>query len=69
VVDVVDCVRPVWVLPERVDVPGIGPSVWAEPDGYAWVLANPRPFAEPIPCRGMMGLFGVDSPLIRGQLR
>src|SRR6478752_931390 len=28
-VDVLYCVRPEWVLPETMEVPGLGPCVWA----------------------------------------
>ena len=37
-----------------------------DPDevGYVWVLANPRPFAHPIPYTGRLGLFGVADEAI-----
>lgn len=31
---------------------------------YHWVLANPRPLAEPIPCRGALGLWTVPTALL-----
>lgn len=46
IVDVVDCVR-------NHDSP------WADDGQYHWVLHNPRPLPEPIPYRGMQGLFTV----------
>src|SRR4051812_46780366 len=49
-VDVVDCVTG-------------HPSAWAEPGQYHWVLANPRPLATPVPCRGMPGLFYPRQPV------
>jgi hypothetical protein len=54
-----------------VDVVGCRPnndrrheSFWAEQVGYAWILANPQPFREPIPFRGMQGLFDVSDDVI-----
>lgn len=38
---------------------------------YGFQLANPVAFAEPIPCRGMLGFFGVPDgvlELVRAQL-
>jgi hypothetical protein len=29
-------------------------------DGYEWLLARPRPLAEPVPCKGVLGLW--DAP-------
>jgi hypothetical protein len=45
-----------------------------EPDGdrdevgYVWVLANPRPFARPIPCTGRLGLFDVAYAVVAAAL-
>lgn len=64
VVDVVGCVRPDWVLPERVEVPGLGECPWADPGGWCWVLADPRPFPEPVPYRGAQLLFHVPDDAI-----
>lgn len=30
---------------------------WAMPDQAHWQLTNPRPFTEPIPCNGALGLW------------
>jgi len=46
IVDVVDCVRN-------------HESPWADDGQYHWVLHNPRALPEPIPYRGMQGLFIV----------
>jgi hypothetical protein len=35
---------------------------------YEWVLGNPRPFAEPVPCKGNTRLFNVDDATVRKQL-
>ena len=45
-----------------VDVTRDQHSAWAAPGLWHWVLADPRPFPEPIPCRGRMGLFPVAIP-------
>lgn len=39
-------------------------SPWAEPDCWHLVLANPRPFAEPIPAKGRLGLWKPDADLL-----
>lgn len=39
-----------------------------QPGRYAWVLRDPRPFAEPVPWRGSQGFFNVDSDLCRGTM-
>lgn len=36
---------------------GVICSPWAMPDQYHWVLDDVRPLAEPVPCRGMLGLW------------
>ncbi len=51
----------------RVDVVDCVPIEDLEPDPWAcgpWclVLANPEPFAEPIPWKGTLGLFPVPPP-------
>lgn len=38
-------------------------SRWAEPGLYHWVLAAPRRFVEPVPCRGQLGLWRWRGPL------
>lgn len=68
VVEVVDCVRPVWTVPERVEVPGLGESKWALPEYWSWVLANPRPFDVAIAARGGQRLFKVNDNLISSQM-
>ncbi len=38
-------------------------SPWADNDAaYYWLLANARPFRQPIPYRGRQGLFDVQEP-------
>lgn len=59
IVDVIDCVR-------IEDVPRDHPGRrWAE-GPWCWVLANPRPFAEPIPYRGRQLLFEVPDEVLAG---
>lgn len=41
-----------------------GCSPWAQPDQYHLVLASPRPLAEPIPCRGALGLWTVPDDIV-----
>jgi hypothetical protein len=46
-------------------------SPWAVRDQYHWVLASVRPLAEPVPARGMLGLWTVPEEAeraIRAQL-
>lgn len=40
-----------------VDVVTDSPSSWADAGSFHFVLADVEPLAEPIPCRGMVGLF------------
>jgi hypothetical protein len=53
IVDLIDC------LPTE----GVDSSPWVE-GPLCWVLANPRPFPEPVSLRGMQGLFDVSDELI-----
>ena len=46
-VEVVDCVQD-------------STSEWAEAGSWHWVLANPRPFATPVPMKGKLGLWNVE---------
>lgn len=39
---------------------------WAMPEQVHWRLADPRPFPEPIPCRGALGLWNVPEHLAAG---
>jgi hypothetical protein len=68
VVKLVDCVRPMWAAPERAEAPGLGECRWAEPGSWCWVLANPRPFAKPVPYRGAQLLFHVPDELLPDSL-
>lgn len=46
-------------------------SPWAERDVYHWQLANVRPLPEPVPCRGMLGLWRLPDEVekaVRAQL-
>jgi hypothetical protein len=55
-VDVIDCVHIDDAPPELRDDPhATGP--------WLWVLDDPRPFAEPVSLRGMLGLFDVPDDL------
>lgn len=36
-------------------------SPWAEPDVYHWQLTGVRPLAEPVPCRGALGLWRLPD--------
>lgn len=60
-VDLVDCVR---VDPDRPGcLPGAEPNEWVE-GPVCWVLQNPIAFDEPIPYRGMQGLFEVPDGIV-----
>jgi hypothetical protein len=64
-VDVVDCV-PVeagGTLGARRE------SVWALEGYFGWMLANLRPFAEPVRCRGAQMLFEVTDALLFANVR
>lgn len=54
VVDVVACLR-------AAEAP---PTPWAE-GPWCWVLANPRPLADPVPFRGAQLLFDVPDHLLQ----
>lgn len=43
-------------------------SAWAEPGMWHWLLSYPRPFAEPVPWRGMPGLFEVPDSVVEAAL-
>jgi hypothetical protein len=51
IVDLIDCLPPNGWGDE---------SPWAEPGQYHWLLSNPRPLEQPIPCLGKLGLFEVE---------
>ena len=38
-------------------------SEWAQPGQYHLELANPRPLATPVPCRGALGLWTVPDEI------
>lgn len=50
-VDIVDCIRN-------------SKSLWAVPGQYHFILANPKPYKVPIPCRGKLGFFEPDIDLL-----
>ncbi len=56
IVEMVDCVSR--------DREGGGPDETA----YVWILADPRPFASPIPYAGRMGLFQVAGAAVADAL-
>ena len=56
VVELVDCLH----------VSGVDPSPWVE-GPECWVLTNPRPFTNPVPWRGMQGLFDVSVAMIPAE--
>ena len=78
-VDLIDCgkIKPVWnggVMEYTVAdfhdgllpiVPSMREKSMGDytPGRFAWRLANPVAFAEPIPCRGMQGLWTVPAGL------
>jgi hypothetical protein len=46
-------------------------SPWAARDQYHWLLADVRPLATPVPCRGMLGLWRLPDDVekaVRAQL-
>lgn len=46
-------------------------SPWAERDVYHWQLADVRPLREPVPCKGMLGLWRLPDEVekaVRAQL-
>lgn len=44
-------------------------SRWAERGQYHWILKNPRPFPEPVPYRGQLGLFYVPVKSLPASAR
>ena len=50
---------------EVVDCRPMGPDLRGDPFAsgpWCWILAHPRPLAEPIACRGRQGLWNIDLP-------
>lgn len=46
-------------------------SPWARHSQHHWMLATPQPLAEPVPCRGMLGLWRLPDEVekaVRAQL-
>jgi hypothetical protein len=46
-------------------------SLWAVRDQYHWLLAGVRPLAEPVPCKGKLGLWRLPEDVeaaVRAQL-
>lgn len=46
-------------------------SLWADESGYHWRLRDVRPLADPVPCRGMLGLWRLPpdaEKAVRAQL-
>lgn len=46
-------------------------SPWAERDAYHWQLADVQPLPDPVPCRGMLGLWRLPDEVekaVRAQL-
>lgn len=62
VVEVVDCCNSQTGRYQEWLACDCGP--WAMPGQAHWQLANPRPFAEPIPCKGALGLWTPASDLL-----
>lgn len=50
---------------DLVDVVDRSRSRWFNPDGYGFVLRNPRALKRPVPCKGRLGLWTPTA----GQLR
>ncbi len=44
-------------------------SKWAMPDQWHLTLANPRPFPEPIPYKGALGLWNFPDELLPEEFR
>ena len=66
IIGVVDLVDEHTDCTENVDGHGHTPtcSKWAMSDHHHLVLANPRPLTQPIPARGMLGLWRPDAELL-----
>jgi hypothetical protein len=46
-------------------------SLWADETGHHWRLRNVRPLADPVPCKGMLGLWRLPEDAekaVRAQL-
>jgi hypothetical protein len=47
-------------------------SRWGQADQWHWQVVNPQPLAEPVPCKGMLGLWTIPEDIesaARAQLR
>lgn len=40
-------------------------SKWHDPDCYGWILANPRPLPEPVPCKGSRSFWEIPAHILR----
>ena len=54
-IDVLDCVAQ--------DDPRVAADVFAE-GPYCWLLGDPEPFREPIPCQGAQSLWNFPDDLL-----
>ena len=64
-VDVVGCHS------DETEEPRTSCSPWARHSQHHWMLANPRPLAEPVPCKGALGLWRLPEDVekaVRAQL-
>jgi len=56
---------------EATEEPRASCSPWAQRDACHWQLANVRPLPEPVPCKGMLGLWRLPEDVekaVRAQL-
>ena len=56
---------------ESTEEPRHSCSPWGQRDAYHWQLANVRPLPEPVPCKGMLGLWRLPEDVekaVRAQL-
>ena len=67
-VELIDCALVTAGLRDRHTV-GKVRSVWANPDGYGFVLSNPRALASPIPYKGRLGFYEVPDDLLPAEFR
>lgn len=57
-----------YACPHQSELPRLHPSLVRDPFSYCWLTRNPRPFAEPIPYTGRLGLYEVPDDIVSEPL-
>src|ERR1700722_17787396 len=66
VAELTGCHEPAYCFEARPGQSGLQCSPWAHASQFHWQLADVRPLAEPVPCRGMLGLWPLPDEVEKG---